>query len=119
MTKYWNQLNSLEKASIVIACFLLICILPLPYGFYTIIRLAMSLLAGCWAYHFYSQKKIALALTSLGILILFQPIVKITMDRLSWNILDIIIAVTLIFIVLSKIVSNKSQTDNEINEVNE
>ena len=116
MDKYWNLLNSLEKSSIVIACFLLICILPLPYGFYIIIRLAMSILAGCWAYHFYSQKKIALALTSLGILILFQPIVKITMDRLSWNILDIIIAVALIFMVVSKKLVNKNQIQEEITE---
>ena len=90
MSKYWNQLNSLEKASVLIAGILLICLLPLPYAFYTVIRLSIAILAGCWAYHFYSQKKFALALTSLGILILFQPIVKITMDRLSWNILDII-----------------------------
>lgn len=95
-----NSFSFLEKATLVLAVALLLCLFPLPYGFYTIIRLAVSIMAGCWAYQFYKNNKIPLTIISGAIVILFQPLIKIVLDRTTWNILDIILAVLLFTLVL-------------------
>lgn len=99
---FFNSLSFLDKASLVLAVFLLLCLFPLPYGFYTITRLAVSIIAGCWAYQFYKNNKTPLAIIAGGIVILFQPLVKIVLDRITWNIVDIILAFLLFTLVLSQ-----------------
>lgn len=97
-----STLTTLEKASLILAIALIACLLPLPYGFYTIIRLATAVIAGCWAYSFYDQRKTSLAITSGAIALLFQPFLKITLDRLTWNLIDIILAGIIVLIVFKK-----------------
>lgn len=100
--KVIRRLSFLEKASLVLAVALLLCLCPMPYGFYTVIRLATAIIAGCWAYQFYKVKKTALAVTAGAIAILFQPIIKIVLDRLTWNILDVVLAISIFILVLAE-----------------
>ncbi|MCM1139093.1 MAG: hypothetical protein NC453_11045 [Muribaculum sp.] len=92
-------LSTLEKSSLILAGALLICLLPLPYGFYTIIRLATAIIAGCWAYKFFQNGKTTYAVISCAIVLLFQPFFKIVLDRLTWNVVDIIVAVIIVCLV--------------------
>ena len=94
-----NSLSFLDKATLVLAVALLLCLFPLPYGFYTIIRFAVSIIAGCWAYQFYKNNKIPLTIIAGAIVILFQPLIKIVLDRTTWNILDVILAILCIIMV--------------------
>ena len=97
MGKFTSKgLTSLDWASLVLAVALLVCLLPLPYGFYTVIRLAVAIVVGCWAYQFYEAKRIVLAIIAFGVVLIFQPFLKVVLDRLTWNILDVILAMCLI-----------------------
>lgn len=97
-----RTLTTLEKASIVLAIALILCFLPLPYGFYTIIRLATAVLAGCWAYRFYNRRKTSFAITAAAIALLFQPFLKISLDRFTWNVIDVILAGLIVLMVLKR-----------------
>lgn len=97
-----NSFSFLDKATLVLAVALLLCLFPLSYGFYTVIRLTVSIIAGCWAYRFYKNNKTHLAIIAAGIVILFQPLIKIALNKTTWNIIDIVLAVFLCILVLSK-----------------
>lgn len=96
----FNELSTLEKSSLILAIALLVCLLPLPYGFYTLIRLATAIIAGCWAYTFFNKGKTAYTIISCAIVLLFQPFIKITLDHLTWNVVDVILAMTIVWIIL-------------------
>lgn len=102
MTNRISHLSFLEKASVILAGALLLCLCPMPYGFYTVIRLATAIIACCWAYQFYEAKKTSLAIIAGAIAILFQPLIKIVLDRTTWNILDILLAIAIIVLVFIK-----------------
>ena len=97
-----RKLSTLDKSSLILAVALLLCLLPLPYGFYIIIRLATAIVAGCWAYKFLSIGKKTYAIISGSIVLLFQPLLKITLDRLTWNIIDVILAGLIVLIIFKK-----------------
>ena len=71
--------ETLSKVSLALAALLLICLFPMPYGYYTIVRFIAMVVFG------------ALAL-------LFQPFVKIVLGRGVWHIVDIIVAVGLVIL---------------------
>ena len=97
-----KNLSFLDKATLVLAGVLLICLLSLPYGFYTVVRLAVAVVAGCWAYQFYKSGKMPLAITAGAVAILFQPLIKIVLDRTTWNLLDVLLAIALVILIISK-----------------
>ena len=96
-----QKLSTLEIASLVLAVALLLCLCPMPYGFYTIVRLATAVIGVCWAVKFYNEQSISKAVGAGAIAILFQPLIKIALDRLTWNIVDVVVAGLIIFVVLS------------------
>ena len=69
-----------------LALTLLICLLPLPYGYYTLVRFAAMIVFGCMAFNFYREGKLPL----------FQPIFKVALGRAMWNAVDVLVAVALI-----------------------
>lgn len=97
-----SKLSFLEKSSLVLVIALLLCLCPMPYGVYTVIRLGTAVIACCWAYQLYEAKKTSLAVIAIAIAILFQPLIKIVLDRTIWNILDILLAIAIVFLILPK-----------------
>ena len=97
-----RKLSTLDKSSLMLAVALLLCLLSLPYGFYTIIRLATAIIAGCWVYKFFSIEKTTYAIIACSIVLLFQPFFKITLDRFTWNMVDILVSLLIMFLVLKK-----------------
>lgn len=97
-----STLPVLEKVSLVLAIALIACLLPLPYGFYTLIRFATAIVAVCWAYTFYKRRQTALAIFAAAVALLFQPFVKIVMDRSTWNVVDLILAVLILIAVFKR-----------------
>lgn len=102
-----KKLSTLEKSSLILAIFLLVCLLPLPYGFYTLIRLATAIIAGCWAYLFFRKGKTTYAVISCAVLLLFQPFIRITLDRLTWNVVDVILVIIILFFIINDNRANK------------
>lgn len=106
-------MSSIHKASVALAAALVMCLLPLPYGFYMIIRVATSIIMAIWAVRFLSVERISFATISGGLVLLFQPIIKIPLDRLTWNIVDVILAIFLLVLVF-KIDDTNRQSNESI-----
>ena len=80
----------------VMAILLLLCLLNMPYGYYQLIRFIALIIFGILAYHFRLKKDDLRFFIYLALAILFQPLIKITLGRDLWNIIDIIVALWLI-----------------------
>ena len=97
-----SSFSTLQKASLVTAGALLLCLLPMPYGYFILVRLAVSVIGLCWVNKFYSVQKIPLAVITFGIVVLFQPFLRLSLDRSTWNIIDIVLATVVTFAILNK-----------------
>ena len=75
---------------------LLLCLAPMPYGYFMQVRFVMMVACGWMAYQYYQRNK-TVATWAFGILaMLFQPMYKIAFGRTVWNIVDVIVAIFLI-----------------------
>ena len=79
-----HQILTVRRVKLILGIALLICLLPMPYGYYQLVRF-MAMCGFAWlAYQvreYHGQRMwiyIALAL-------LFQPFIKIALGRALWN----------------------------------
>lgn len=79
-----------------LAIMLLLCLAPMPYGYFMLVRFVMMVACGWLAYRYYTTNKVA-ATWVFGVLaLLFQPIYKIALGRTVWNVIDVIVALLMI-----------------------
>ena len=92
---------------LILAALMLLCLAPMPYGYYMLVRFVAMVAFGLMTYQYYSRHK-AIAATVFGVLaLLFQPIYKIALGRVTWNVIDVLVAVLLIALyVLEKRLEN-------------
>ena len=90
--------NILYKIGLGLAAALLLCLLPMPYGYYTLIRFVVMVIFGCLAFNFYKKDKMSLFVLACSIAILFQPFFKLALGRIIWNVVDVIVAIVLILL---------------------
>ena len=91
-----------QNIQIVGAILLLLCLLPMPYGFYTIARLAMTIISGYLTYYYYTHNMKEMAITFSIITIMFQPFIKLALGREIWQVVDIVIAILLLILAMRK-----------------
>ena len=91
-----------QKIQVAGAITLLLCLLPLPYGFYTLVRIITTVISGYLAYVYYSNSRKELALTFLIIAIIFQPLFKLGLGRDVWLVVDVAVAILLLVLALRK-----------------
>lgn len=90
----------MRKVQVILAVILLACFLPMPYGFYTLVRF-VSMIGFAWmSYQYYAFKKTNLAVLFGSLALLFQPFFKIALGRTLWNMVDLIVAIVLIVLCL-------------------
>lgn len=78
---------------LILAAMLLLCLAPMPYGYFMLVRFVMMVACGWIAYQYYLRQKKE-AMWAFGILaLLFQPIYKIALGRMIWNIVDVIVGI--------------------------
>ena len=82
------------KQILIIA--LVLCLAPMPYGYYILVRYFAMIVFGLMTYQYYQEKKENLMITFGALAVLFQPFIKISLGRVVWNIVDIAIAVVLL-----------------------
>lgn len=75
---------------------LLLCLAPMPYGYYQFIRLVATGSFAYWAYKAKQRDDNKVMWIFLILAILFQPIFKIALGRSIWNMIDIIVGIYLI-----------------------
>ncbi len=85
-----------------LAALLLLCLAPMPYGYFQLVRFVAMVAFGWMAYRYYLNQK-TIAMWVFGALtLLFQPIYKISLGRTVWNVVDVVVAIFLIFIFLKE-----------------
>lgn len=79
----------------------------MPYGYYTFVRIVTAIVASVMAYKSFEQHKTEIACCWLGVAILFQPIIKIALGRVLWNVIDVALAVVFIVLIYKKYMNEK------------
>lgn len=81
---------------IILSVVFFICLFKMPYGYYMLVRIMAMAGFGILAYYMYKEAKNVEMIVYICLIILFQPIIKIPLGRLIWNIVDVIIGIGLI-----------------------
>jgi len=88
----------MKYLKLVLAIALLLCLVPMPYGYYMLVRIVATILFFIFARQCYVAKKEELAITFGVLALLFQPLFKISLGREAWNIVDVAVAVLLLIL---------------------
>lgn len=86
----------MNSIKFIFAALLLLCLAPMPYGYYQFIRLASMIVFAVMAYRYFEKEKMPLAITFGGLALLFQPFFKIALGRTMWNVVDVVVAIGLV-----------------------
>lgn len=92
----------MKTASYLIATLLFLCLADMPYGYYQFVRLAASIFFVVAAMDELQSNRNTVGLVFIGFAILFQPLVKIALGRELWNIVDVIVGISLLVYAKSK-----------------
>ncbi len=85
-----------KSIEITIAALLILCLAPMPYGYYQLVRFVAMVVFALMAYRYYGEKKNELAITFGALALLFQPFLKVALGRMMWNVVDVAVALLLI-----------------------
>jgi hypothetical protein len=83
-----------------LATTLFLCLLDMPYSYFQFVRFASTAGFAYLAYEAYEQKNQRDLIIFIVLALLFQPFEKIALGRVLWNIVDVGVAVYLIFKVI-------------------
>lgn len=99
----------MKQVYLILAALMLLCLAPMPYGYYMLVRFVAMVAFGVMAYQYYLRQKTA-ATVIFGVLaLLFQPIYKIALGRAMWNVIDVLVAALLVgLFVLEKRLEKKA-----------
>lgn len=85
---------------LAIAILLLLCLADMPYGFYTLVRFVSAFAFAYISYDYFKSKKDGLGFVFAALALLFQPFFKVALGRTIWNIVDVIVAVGLLYLLI-------------------
>ena len=88
----------LYKIGFILAIAMLVCLFPMPYGYYILVRFAATIIFGCMAFNFYKEDKMPLCVMAGALALLFQPFFKLALGKTVWNVVDVIVAVVLVIL---------------------
>ena len=86
----------MKKVFFILSLLLLLCLAPMPYGYFQLVRFVAMVVFGVMAYKYYEEKKNVLAITFGALALLFQPFIKVALGRTMWNVVDVAVAIGLI-----------------------
>lgn len=78
------------------------CLIDFPYEFYQFVRFTALVGFGILAFKAFEEEKQTEMIVYLILAILFQPLLKISIGRTLWNIVDVAVALYLLYDVLIK-----------------
>ncbi len=91
-----------QKIKTTLAILLFICLLDMPYGFYQLVRFIALIGFGYLAFHAKQRNHLNEAFVYASLALLFQPLLKITLGRTLWEIVDVVVGIGLITSVLKE-----------------
>lgn len=92
---------------IVIAVLLLLCLADMPYGFYTLVRFAATTAFAYLAYKSFKFNEEGKGFFFVALAILFQPFFKFALGRVIWNVVDVIVAIILVYLIIKSLKNKK------------
>jgi len=81
-----------KSLSLILIPLLLACLLPMPYGYYQLVRVVAT---AAFAFLAYQERGNNLLWVFIGLALLFQPFEKIALGRTLWNVVDVVVAIFL------------------------
>jgi len=93
----------MDKAvKIILAILFFICLAELPYGFYQFVRFAALVGFTILAYQANEKENKTEMIIYICLAILFQPLIKISLGREIWNVVDVIVGLALLVSIFIK-----------------
>jgi hypothetical protein len=90
-----------SRIKTVLSLLLLICLMRMSGDYYMFVRLACLIGFGVLAYYAYCSQNRTGLVFYIGLVILFQPLIKISFERATWHKIDVALAVILISSILA------------------
>lgn len=81
---------------LVLAFLMVLCLLPMPYGFYNLVRFLSMIGFAILAVRAYHNRRITLSVVYGSLVLMFQPFIKLVLGRDVWIIVDVAVALFLI-----------------------
>ena len=92
---------------LIIAILLILCLVDMPYSFYQIVRFAATAAFAYLSYDYFKSKQNVKGVIFALLAILFQPFFKVALGRTLWNIIDIVVAIGLFYLIVTGFKKNK------------
>ena len=86
----------MKQVYLILAALMLLCLAPMPYGYFQLVRFVAMVVFGVMAYQYYMKQKTVATVVFVVLALLFQPIYKIALGRVTWNVIDVLVAVLLV-----------------------
>ena len=83
---------------LIMAVILLTCLLDMPYGYYQLVRFVAMVVFGINAFNYGVKENSSLMIIMGTLALLFQPLFPITLGRTIWNIIDVVVAIFLLYL---------------------
>ncbi len=80
---------------LLLSLLLFLCLADMPYWYYQFVRFVACIAFGYFAFG-EQEKQTKWALFYIALAILFQPFIKISLGRVLWNVVDVVVAIVLI-----------------------
>ncbi|MBK7573400.1 MAG: hypothetical protein IPI10_18015 [Bacteroidetes bacterium] len=93
----------MDKAiKIILAILFFICLAELPYGFFQFVRFAALVGFAVLAYQANEKENKTEMIIYICLAVLFQPLIKISLGREIWNVVDVIVGLALLVSIFIK-----------------
>lgn len=86
---------------IIMVALLLVCLAPMPYWYYQMVRFIAMAVFAYLAYEYYKLNRVGVCYIFVALALLFQPFFKVALGRTVWNIVDVIVAAFLMVLLLT------------------
>lgn len=85
-----------KPIKLILAILFFLCLADMPYGFFQLVRFAGLIGFAILAYQTNQQSKQSEMFIYIALALLFQPIIKLSLGREIWNIVDVIVGIGLV-----------------------
>lgn len=85
---------------LIVAVLLLLCLADMPYGFYELVRFVAAAAFAYLSYDYFKSKRDVLGFVFAALALLFQPFLKVSLGRTLWNLVDILVALGLLYLII-------------------
>ena len=96
---------------IIITVMLLLCLTDMPYGYYNLVRFTATASFVYLSYSSFKSSEEGKGFFYGSLVLLFQPFFKIALGRTLWNVVDVLVAIVLIYFIIIELRNKNSQSN--------